>query len=102
MEVIAPDPPPIPIPPDIVHPTWQSGVSYGVAATVERSGEIYNCIQAHTSSAANAPGTGADWQLYWEETGNWGWAEPPLYGSTQYRWGSPRPTQIFVKPQVIL
>ena len=25
------------------------------------------CIQSHTSDAAKEPGTGADWELYWEK-----------------------------------
>ena len=34
---------------------------------VTNDGSTYICIQSHTSDAAKEPGTGADWELYWEK-----------------------------------
>ena len=33
---------------------------------VENDGYYYKCIQDHTSSSTTEPGTGADWEEYWE------------------------------------
>jgi len=33
---------------------------------VENNGYYYKCIQDHTSSSTTEPGTGADWEEYWE------------------------------------
>ncbi len=37
---------------------WVSGVAYAVGALVSHGGSMYECSVAHTSSAANEPGTG--------------------------------------------
>ena len=40
---------------------------------VEHNGYYYKCIQDHTSSSTTEPGTGADWEDYWE-----GWDKTDL------------------------
>lgn len=39
---------------------------------VGTDGNDYQCIRAHTSTAANRPITGADWTSYWKATGGTG------------------------------
>lgn len=46
---------------------WATGTAY--VENDRRSGSdgrLYNCIADHTSAAINEPGTGADWDFYWE------------------------------------
>ena len=45
---------------------WELGTSYWVDKLVENDDEKYTCIKAHTSIASNEPGTGAEWETYWE------------------------------------
>ncbi len=46
---------------------WQASASYKLAEDVMDSGfNWYTCIKTHTSSAADEPGVGANWQTYWE------------------------------------
>lgn len=48
---------------------WTTGTSYAVddAADFQPSGDIYRCLQSHTSAADNEPGSGAFWTDYWSE-----------------------------------
>ena len=46
--------------------TWATGNSYIINDVVENDGSYYICIQAHTSSSGDEPGTGVDWEDYWE------------------------------------
>jgi hypothetical protein len=39
-----------------------------LVGTVERNGTVYNLVEEHVSTAATAPGTGADWEEYWVPT----------------------------------
>ena len=50
---------------------WASGVAYWLGRYVKRSGVGYKCTQAHTSDAAKAPGTGANWADYWVVVSNY-------------------------------
>lgn len=43
----------------------QNAVSYSVGGIAKNEGEIYECINAHDSGAANEPPTGANWQEQW-------------------------------------
>lgn len=45
--------------------SWSSGENLLVGDIRLNSG-AYFCIAAHTSAAANEPGTGASWQTYWK------------------------------------
>jgi len=47
-----------------VAPTWASGASYTAGAKVFTNCE-WECIAPHTASAANHPGTGANWRSFW-------------------------------------
>lgn len=52
--------------------TWASGQSYAVGVrrnrTISSSLRNFYCIQAHTSDGTvTAPGTGSNWQAFWEE-----------------------------------
>lgn len=49
-----------------VSSTWTSGFSYTINSSyVENSGTGYRCIQSHTASSTNEPGTGTDQADYW-------------------------------------
>lgn len=52
--------------------SWSNGQSYPLNRLIKRTDVIYRCIQSHTSSATNAPGTGADWEDYWAIKGTGG------------------------------
>ena len=43
----------------------------------------YRCIRSHTSATANTPVTGANWRLFWEQTGNSGsaWVADTAYAA---------------------
>lgn len=45
----------------------------------------YACIRSHTSATTNKPITGANWRLYWEQTGSSGsaWAADTAYTAPQ-------------------
>lgn len=45
---------------------WQISTSYNLQEATEYSGSSYICILAHTSTLLNRPGTGVDWQTYWD------------------------------------
>ena len=45
---------------------WVSGTPYTVDDIIYVGKRDYKCIQAHTSSATDEPGTGANWEQYWE------------------------------------
>jgi hypothetical protein len=46
---------------------WSSSTSFAVGDEVKNNrGEVYVCIQAHTSSSTNEPGSGTKWQSYWD------------------------------------
>lgn len=45
---------------------WTSGVAYSVYDNVLRNGTSYACIANHTAGTTNAPGTGADWEDFWQ------------------------------------
>ena len=48
---------------------------------VTRNGLVYCCIESHLASSDNAPGTGPNWQLYWDQHGISGaaWASGNSY-----------------------
>jgi hypothetical protein len=48
-----------------VAPTWASGASYAVGVVAFTNCE-WLCIAAHTADAAKKPGSGAQWQTYWQ------------------------------------
>jgi hypothetical protein len=49
---------------------WADATAYALGDYRGRSGRLYVCIDAHTSSAANdEPGTGTNWDDYWREVG---------------------------------
>jgi hypothetical protein len=52
----------------ISHPLWAVSTSYSESDVVFNDGNTYACIQAHTSSASDEPGTGANWETYWQES----------------------------------
>lgn len=45
---------------------WLSGTAYVRNAGVTRDGSSYRALVDHTAGAANAPGTGADWEEAWQ------------------------------------
>lgn len=47
-------------------PSWVTDTGYLAGNGRENDSVIYKCILAHTSSAADEPGTGADYATYWE------------------------------------
>jgi hypothetical protein len=44
---------------------WVTSTSYAVTDVVGNGGNVYECIQDHTSDTDKAPGTGVDWETYW-------------------------------------
>lgn len=48
-----------------VPPIWITATAYVVDDVRENDGTNYICIDAHTSAAANEPGTGASWGDFW-------------------------------------
>lgn len=46
-------------------PAWVTSTAYGVTNHVSNGGTNYYCYVAHTSSATDEPGVGANWQDYW-------------------------------------
>lgn len=44
---------------------WATSTSYLANDVVSNGGTFYKAIQAHTSSAAEEPGIGVDWEDYW-------------------------------------
>jgi len=55
---------------------------------VANDSKQYLCIKAHTSAAANEPGTGADWQVYWVQFG------PAISGATAWGLGNAYVTNV--------
>ncbi len=52
-------------------PIWEENTSYGSGNYVFHDGELYKCIQGHTSCSGGCPdpdepGSGDQWQNYWE------------------------------------
>lgn len=45
---------------------WLTGTAYLRHAGVTRDGSSYRALVDHTAGAANAPGTGADWDEFWQ------------------------------------
>ena len=45
---------------------WDTGRCYRTNAVVYNDGAYYRAIKTHLSSATNEPGTGEDWEEYWE------------------------------------
>lgn len=45
---------------------WLTGTAYLRHAGVTRDGSSYRALVDHTAGAANAPGTGADWEEFWQ------------------------------------
>lgn len=45
---------------------WTTATSYAPDVCVTNDGSSYYCIAPHTSGATNEPGTGVDWQDYWQ------------------------------------
>src|SRR6266550_4078184 len=50
---------------------------------VTHNGLVYCCIESHLAAAANEPGVGANWTLYWDQHGTAG--APQWSTSTGYR-----------------
>lgn len=48
---------------------WATSTYYAVNDTVTNDGVTYACWQAHTSSASDEPGTGANDETYWHQFG---------------------------------
>lgn len=44
---------------------WTVSTAYVVDELVKNNSKRYKCIQAHTSSADDEPGVGANWETYW-------------------------------------
>jgi len=51
---------------------WALSTAYSAGDYVSNDDTIYRCITAHTSSADDEPGTGANWTTYWSEA-SWKW-----------------------------
>jgi hypothetical protein len=47
---------------------WATGIPYVAGLRRTNGGLSYTCSVGHTSSAANAPGTGASWTSFWRRT----------------------------------
>jgi hypothetical protein len=47
-------------------PQWSITTSYSVGSQVSNDGEFYVCTQAHISTADDEPGTGVNWESYWD------------------------------------
>jgi len=45
---------------------WAVSTDYTKGQGVENDGSTYVCILAHTSSAIDEPGVGANWEIYWD------------------------------------
>ena len=48
------------------YPEWASSVTYAVGERVQRYSNLYECIKNHTSSSDTTPGSGEDWEEYWD------------------------------------
>lgn len=46
--------------------SWALSTSYSTNELVANDGSTYICVDPHTSSAGDEPGTGASWEDYWE------------------------------------
>jgi hypothetical protein len=44
---------------------WSVGVHYTINHQVGNGGNFFLCRVAHTSSATDEPGVGANWENYW-------------------------------------
>jgi len=44
---------------------WAVGVHYAINHQVGNGGDFFVCRVAHTSSVADEPGVGANWENYW-------------------------------------
>jgi len=44
---------------------WVTATSYSKNNQVGHDGDLFICIESHTSAAGNEPGTGASWTDYW-------------------------------------
>lgn len=54
--------------PSISSPSWVSGTAYAIGSVVKVGVTYYQAKDAHTSSAANQPGSaGGGWKAYWED-----------------------------------
>lgn len=51
--------------------TWLVGTAYAVGNKVVCANRYYNCTAAHTASTGDRPGSGANWQNYWERIAGW-------------------------------
>lgn len=52
---------------------WPAPTSVGTTSEVTGTDALnYSCIMGHTSAAADRPITGANWRLYWRQTGSAG------------------------------
>jgi len=45
---------------------WSTTTSYVINDVVENDSSYYVCIQEHTSTTEDEPGTGVNWEDYWE------------------------------------
>ena len=45
---------------------WVTSTSYYRTDKVKDGGNSYECVEAHTSSAGNRPGSGVSWEDYWK------------------------------------
>jgi len=44
---------------------WASGTDYKKNQQTANDGDLFVCLENHTSAAGNEPGTGASWETYW-------------------------------------
>lgn len=61
---------------------WPAPDSVGTTSEVTGTDALnYSCIMGHTGATTNRPITGADWRLYWRQTGSSGsaWAADSSY-----------------------
>jgi hypothetical protein len=59
---------------------WATGIQYGPNHRTKHDGTWYECFKYHTSSSSTEPGTGADWEDYWElDTNYTEWATSTAY-----------------------
>lgn len=45
---------------------WKASYVYAVGDAVSRSGNVYSCTAAHTSTTNDQPGNSPGWSSYWE------------------------------------
>ena len=60
---------------DFYQGSWASAETYSIGDIVINSSTYYYALQGHTASSSDEPGTGEDWEDYWESLGDTGFAD---------------------------